>query len=180
MNLGELALDDHNRSELYVIISLPAFGLIVTAEPYFAITEPSDVVVLDNYITSSSKGRAVQTAKYQPLPQGHYIANVRPAVIKRTGLATFNPLELNQAQNAVRIARLAGAEEYARESLAKAECLLRQAEKLQSLDPDDFDTKSVSATARAAVEAAEEARWTAVMNQAGQSVARVRVRAVSE
>jgi hypothetical protein len=64
--------------------------------------------------------------------------------------------------------------------LAKAECLLRQAEKLQSLDPDDFDTKSVSATARAAVEAAEEARWTAVMNQAGQSVARVRVRAVSE
>ena len=178
MNLGELALDDHNRSELYVIISLPAFGLIVTAEPYFAVTEPSDVVVLDNYLTSSSKDRAVHTAKYHP--QGHYIANVRPEVIKRTGLATFNPLELNQAQNAVRIARLAGAEEYARESLAKAECLLRQAEKLQSLDPDDFDTKSVSATARAAVEAAEEARWTAVMNQAGQSVARVRVRAVSE
>ena len=177
MNLGELALDDHNRSELYVIISLPAFGLIVTAEPYFAVTEPSDVVVLDNYLTSSSKDRAVHTAKYHP--QGHYIANVRPEVIKRTGLATFKPLELNEAQNAIRM-RLAGADKYAADELARAECFLQQADKLQSLDPDDFNTKSVSATARSAVEAAEEARWAAVIRQSVQSAARIRVRAVSD
>ena len=168
VNLGELVLDSNNHAELDVAINLPAFGLIVTAEPYFAVSEPTDIVVLDNRAESCMY--AAQTAKYELVPRGYYMANVRPVDVKGIGLATYQPLEVNEAQNAVRIALWAGADVYAPDLLANARFLLRQAERLQGRDPDDFDTESVSTAARAAVEAAEDARSAAAMCQCGESV----------
>jgi hypothetical protein len=170
VNLGEIVLDSNNHARLDVMVNLPAFGLIVTAEPYFAVTEPSDIVVLDNRVESCMYQRAVHTAKYQLVPRGHYIANLRPVDVKGIGLVTYQPLEVNEAQNAVRIALWAGADVYAPDLLANARFLLRQAERLQGRDPDDFDTESVSTAARAAVEAAEDARSAAAMCQCGESV----------
>jgi hypothetical protein len=168
VNLGEIVLDSHNHAELDVMINLPAFGLIVTAEPYFAVSEPTDIVVLDNRADSCMY--AAQAAKYQLVPRGYYIANLRPVDVKGIGLAIFQPLEVTEAQNAVRIALWAGAEKYAGDSFANARFLLQQAEQLQARDPDDYHTNSVSTAARAAVQAAEDARSSAAMCQCGQSV----------
>ena len=165
VNLGELVLDSHNHAGLDVMINLPAFGLIVTAEPYFAVNEPSDIVVLDNRVESRTNECVVSRVKYQLLPRGHYMANLRPVDVKGIGLVSFQPLEVNEAQNAVRIAQWAGADKYAADSFANAQFLLQQAERLQGRDPDDFNSESVLTAARAAVEAAEDARSSAVMCQ---------------
>jgi hypothetical protein len=178
VNLGELVLDSNNHAELDVAINLPAFGLIVTAEPYFAVSEPTDIVVLDNRAESCMY--AAQTAKYELVPRGYYIANLRPVDVKGIGLTIFQPLEVMEAQNAVRIALWAGADKYAGDSLANARFLLQQAEQLQGRDPDDYDNNSVLTAARAAVEAAEDARSSAAMCQCGQSVPKCGCSAVRE
>src|SRR5690606_17412939 len=49
-NLGEVQFDGRGRASLDVTTELQAFGLILTAEPYFAVTEPSDVVVMENQV----------------------------------------------------------------------------------------------------------------------------------
>src|SRR5882757_545439 len=49
-NLGEIVPDDSGKSSLSVTTDLQAFGLIVTAEPYFSVTRPSNKVVAENII----------------------------------------------------------------------------------------------------------------------------------
>jgi hypothetical protein len=178
VNLGEIVLDSNNHAQLDVVINLPAFGLIVTAEPYFAVSEPTDIVVLDNRVDSCMY--AARTAKYELVPRGYYMANVRPVDVKGIGLTLFEPLEVTEAQNAVRIAMWSGASKYAGDSLANARFLLQQAEQLQARDPDDYHTQSVSTAARAAVEAAEDARSSAAMCQCGVSVPKCGCPRVSE
>src|SRR5688572_2030436 len=83
VNLGEVILDDNNRGVLNVSAELQTFGLIVTAEPYFGVTQPSDVVVVENFIRSDTKGEVQQvTAKYELLKRGQYAVNVPPAELK--------------------------------------------------------------------------------------------------
>jgi hypothetical protein len=74
-NLGELALSgDH--SSLLATSSLQVFGLIVTAEPYFAVTQPSDVVVMENFVRNDTTGTIEQVdAKYELLKRGQYVLN---------------------------------------------------------------------------------------------------------
>src|ERR1700744_5168065 len=71
-NLGEVVLDDGN-SHLDVTIDLQAFALIVTAEPYFGVSQPSDVVVMENIIREDTLGKVEQTSvKYDLLKRGSY------------------------------------------------------------------------------------------------------------
>jgi outer membrane protein OmpA-like peptidoglycan-associated protein len=152
-NLGEVVLDgDH--SELLSTTELQSFGLIVTAEPYFAVTQPSDVVVAENFIRNDTTGTIEQVeAKFELLQRGQYImdrARYQPVKIDRKG-----PLQLAEAQNAVQIARLAGAEKYAADTFMKAQIGLKNAE--------DFllrskDRKRSATNAREAAQMAEDAR----------------------
>ena len=48
VNLGEVLVGDNHRSKLNVTTDLQAFALIVTAEPYYAVRQPSNVVVLED------------------------------------------------------------------------------------------------------------------------------------
>src|SRR5262249_55155030 len=48
-NLGELALDPGN-ARLKASTDLQTFGLIVTAEPYFAVTQPGNMVVMEGVV----------------------------------------------------------------------------------------------------------------------------------
>src|SRR5580700_2492487 len=100
-NLGELALNgDH--SGLLAASSLQVFGLIVTAEPYFAVTQPSDVVVMENFVRNDTTGTIEQVeAKYDLLKRGQYILNVKPAEITPRRLDPKVPLEIYEARNAV-------------------------------------------------------------------------------
>src|SRR5260370_15625587 len=82
-NLGEVVLNGSTNSKLDVTTELQAFGLIVTAEPYFAVTMPSDVVVMENIIRKDTAGKIEEIdAKYELLPRGQYTMNVSPTDLR--------------------------------------------------------------------------------------------------
>ena len=154
-NLGEVLLNGSN-SKLDVTTELQSFGLIVTAEPYFAVTQPSDVVVMENIIRDDTRGTIEQVdAKYELMKRGQYTLNVNPAEIKAVRLDRKTPLELYEARNAVQIARWTGAQQYAGETFQKA---------VQDLEQGETDLtrnagrKPIATAAREAVQMAEDAR----------------------
>src|SRR6266581_2023121 len=125
VNLGEVLLDGSNRGVLDVTTDLQAFGMIVTAEPYFAVTQPSDAVVMENFVRPDTKGLVEQVnAKFELLKRGLYTVNVPPAELQPIRLEKIKPLDLYEAQNAVRIAHWSGADRDAADSYSKAQALL--------------------------------------------------------
>jgi outer membrane protein OmpA-like peptidoglycan-associated protein len=144
-------------SKLDVTTDLQAFGLIVTAEPYFSVTMPSDVVVMENVIRTDTVGKIEEIdAKYELLPRGQYTMNVPPDMRKRAIPDAKRPLEVIEARNAVEIARWAGADKYASDTYQKAYQLLDDAENYQSRKHPE--KKSAAMIAREAVQTAEDAR----------------------
>jgi outer membrane protein OmpA-like peptidoglycan-associated protein len=173
-NLGEVILNG-TESKLNVTTELQSFGLIVTAEPYFAVTQPSDVVVMENFVRRDTRGVVQEIdAKYELLQRGQYVVNVPPTELKPLVLDKDTPLDLFEARNAVRIARWVGADKDAADSFAKAEQLLQQAENYKARKAGD---KPVSTTAREAVQTAEDARLIALKRQEENRVAQERAAA---
>jgi outer membrane protein OmpA-like peptidoglycan-associated protein len=153
-NLGEVVLEgDH--AKLLSTTDLQAFGLMVTAEPYFAVTQPSDVVVAENFVRNDTSGTIEQVdAKFELLQRGQYVLDrpdYRPVKINAKG-----PLQLSEAENAVEIARLAGAEKYANDTFQKALIDLQNAEGF--LNGKNHDRKESETNAREAAQMAEDAR----------------------
>ena len=154
-NLGELVLDN-GKAHLKVTTDLQSFGMIVTAEPYFAVTRPSNLVVLENVMRSDTKGFEVPIdAKFDAVQRGQYTVSIPVTQLPATTADPKTPLELLQARNAVAMARATQADRYAPDSLSKAEKLLAQAE-------DYYRRKQgktpIGTVARGATEAAEDAR----------------------
>src|SRR5580693_2314859 len=103
-NLGEVVLEDGN-SHLDVTTDLQAFALIVTAEPYFGVSQPSDVVVMENVIREDTVGKVEQTSvKYDLLQRGTYTMNVAPGTFRPVKIGKKLPLQLLEAENALEIA----------------------------------------------------------------------------
>src|SRR6058998_3150000 len=170
-NLGEVILD-RTKSKLNVTTELQAFGLIVTAEPYFAVSQPSDVVVMENVARKDTVGKVEEiSARYELLRRGEYVLNAPPAELKPIPLDKNTPLDLYEARNAVRIARWVGADTSAGESYVKAEKLLLQAEAYKARKAG---TKPVAMTAREAAQTAEDARLIALKRQEDQRLERER------
>jgi outer membrane protein OmpA-like peptidoglycan-associated protein len=170
-NLGEVILNG-TESKLNVTTELQAFGLIVTAEPYFAVSQPSDVVVMENFVRKDTVGKIEEIdAKYELLQRGQYAVDVPPAELKPIRLDKDTPLDLYEARNAVRIARWANADKDAGESFQKADSLLKQAE---AYEEKKAGNKSVSMTAREAVQTAEDARLIALKRQDERRVSQER------
>jgi outer membrane protein OmpA-like peptidoglycan-associated protein len=153
-NLGEVVLEgDH--AKLLSTTDLQTFGLIVTAEPYFAVTQPSDVVVAENFVSKETEGTIEQVdAKYELLKRGQYVMDrglYKPVKVNPKG-----PLQLAEAENAVEIARLAGAERYAADTYQKAIVDLKNAEDF--LQKKGRNSKESETNAREAAQMAEDAR----------------------
>jgi len=166
-NVGEILLDKDN-SKISATTELQAFGMIVTAEPYFAVTQPSDVVVMENFARKDTTGTIEQIdAKYELLPRGQYTLNVAPADLKPVRLDRNVPLELLEARNAVQIARYAGADQYASDTFRKAAEELENSERLLRKS----SKKTVQTVAREAVQAAEDSRIIAVKKIADEQLA---------
>lgn len=162
-NVGEVILNG-TSSKLDVTTELQAFGLVVTAEPYFGVTQPSDVVVLENFVRKDTVGKVEEIdAKYELLQRGQYTANVLPADLKPIQLDKNTPLDLYEARNAVRIAKWAGADVSAADSFEKASKLLAEAEAYKARKAG---SKPIAMTARQAVQTAEDARLIALKTQA--------------
>jgi outer membrane protein OmpA-like peptidoglycan-associated protein len=161
-NLGEVVLDGDD-SKLHVTTELQSFGLIVTAEPYFAVTQPSDVVVMENFVRKDTKGEPEQIdAKFELLKRGQYTVNAIPSELKPVVLDSKTPLDLLEARNAVRIAQWSGAQTNAPDVFKKAAARLKEAEDLQDRKKGK---KEVSTAARDAVQTAEDARIVGMQRQ---------------
>ena len=165
VNLGELPLKN-GAGQVKAISDMQTFGMIVTAEPYFAVTQPGNMVVLENTLGPGTQGKVENIdAQYELLGRGIYSSSNTKIENAIFGIDRKTPLELFEARNAVRIARIAQADKYAPSSLAKAEQQLRNAEEIYSRKSEK---KSVEAAAREVVETAEEARVMAVKQKAEQ------------
>lgn len=173
-NLGELAIDD-TKANLLSTTELQAFGLMVTAEPYFAVTQPSDVVVMENMIRNDTTGTFEEVdAKYELLQRGSYImnrANYKPVEFDHKG-----PLQLAEARNAVQIARLAGAETYAADTYQKAANNLLNAE---GYARKNSNRKLLETTAREAAQMAEDARIITIKKLQEEELAQERAAAAA-
>jgi len=158
-NLGEV-LRNGTSSKLDVTTELQVFGLVVTAEPYFAVSRPSDVIVMENEVRPDTRGKIeLIDAKYELLQRGQYqhLANVLDLKLNKK-----MPLELYEARNAIQIARTSGADRFATDTFKKAEDSLKQAEAYRARNAG---SKPVTMTARQAVQTAEDARAIAVKRQ---------------
>ena len=155
-NLGEILLDG-TKGKLNVSTELQVFGLAVTAEPYFAVSMPSNLVVMENALREDTKGRIEEMdAMYELLERGEYKRLANPLALK---IDSKVPLELYEARNAVQIARAAGADRLASDTFSKAESSLNQAESYQVRE---IDRKLVTRASRMAVQTAEDSRAIAV------------------
>ena len=145
LNLGEVVANGSNKAHLRVTTEAQAFAMIVTAEPYSAVRQPGDVVVLENQVRPDTVGKIQEvTARYELLPRGQYSWQIPDQL---SAAATEGPkvsmrkyealLELYGAQNAVGIAGAAHAAEYAPTTFAKAQQLLAQAQQLNDHKGDN-------------------------------------------
>ena len=156
VNLGEVLPGDNGKSKLDVTTDLQAFGLIVTAEPYYAVTHPSNEVVAENILRQETKGfEEPIDARFDVLEGGQYTIDMPAEQLPATQSDRSVPLDLLEARNAVAIAKAAGAEQYASASLAKAVGMLERAEdylrRKQGRTP-------IGTAARGATQMAEDAR----------------------
>ncbi len=190
-NVGEVVSDSNGNFKTdNFSVPLQAFGLIITAEPYYNVSMPSDVVVMENIIRKDTLGKEeLINAKFELLPRGQYTYQVpegqqRPVTLDSS---KKNPLELYEAQNAVQIARYAKADQFASDSFQNATTALNQAEDYQRRK----QWKPAIMTAREAVQKAEDARVVSLRRQqqialdterkqAADRVAAARARAAEE
>ena len=159
VNLGEVLLGGNHRSKLQVTTDLQAFALIVSAEPYYAVRQPSNVVVLENVVRGDTKGTSeAVNAKYELMERGGYIPTgykFDPVVLNAK-----LPLEFFEARNALRIAQSEGAEQYAGDSYQHAVALMNNADGYAT--KKNVPRKPLIAVSREAVQTAEDARAVAV------------------
>ena len=181
-NLGEVLAGSSDKAKLRVTTGLQAFGMIVTAEPYGAVRQPSDVVVLENQPRPDTIGnREPIQAKYELLPRGNYTYNVQEGAAAaeasgpRLSMDRYQSVvEIYEAQNAIGIAQSADAARYAPDTFAKAQDQLRRAQAA-------YDSKAgmtvVVTLARQAEQTAEDARTLAVERKHNDALAAAREQA---
>jgi outer membrane protein OmpA-like peptidoglycan-associated protein len=155
VNVGEVLVGGNQRSKLNVTTDLQTFAMLVTAEPYYAVRRPSNVVILENLIRPDTDGTSTSVdAKYELIDRGGYIPTgyrFDPVILN-----TRLPLEFFEARNAVRIAQSAGAETYAAASYEKAMNQMKRADELATMR--NIDRKELIAASREVVQTADDAR----------------------
>ncbi len=167
-NLGEV-LPAGTKNNITVTTALQSFGMIVTAEPYFSVTQPSDVVVLQNQIIEDKTNGVLEkvNAHYLLLPRGAYAETEgSKTVLNPITRDEKSPLEFYQANNAVRIAQDAGADKYASDIMREAMQDLKNASDIDSSKKPD--RKMEITFARQAVQRAEDARLVTLRKQAAE------------
>jgi outer membrane protein OmpA-like peptidoglycan-associated protein len=156
-NLGEVVVNPDGNFKADVTTELQSFGLIVTAEPYFAVIQPSDAVVMENVVRTDTTGK-IETinASYELLPRGQYEYHVPETKLKPVDLNSNkkSPLALYEAINALQIAQYAKADQFAADSYGDAQKLLQQAQ--------DYENRKqwnpAIMTSKEAVQKSEDAR----------------------
>ena len=165
-NLGEL-LPDGDHVSIHVTTNLQAFGMIVTAEPYFAVRVPSNVVVMENHAIEDKTNGILEhvNARYTLLPRGAYTeTSGAHDVFHPITRNEHSPLELYEAHNAYNIAALAGADKYAPDIMARVKQDITNADDIDA--SKHRDEKMEITYAREAVQSAEDARISTIRKKA--------------
>lgn len=156
-NLGPISLD-RDRARLEVTTNFQSFAMIVTAEPYYAVTVPSEMVVLENEVRQDTRGKVdLVDARYELFQRGYWEEGKFDKLAMDDPKA---PFEYWEAQNAMRIARWAQADKYAPESYQKAEAQIKQADVYRGRRGNN--TKPIQMVSREATQFAEDARMVAL------------------
>jgi outer membrane protein OmpA-like peptidoglycan-associated protein len=160
-NLGEFQLNG-DKSKLSVTTRLPNFAMIVTAEPYFAVSNASEEVVLQGVPSSDTKGQITPVVAQLLSRSTYHEGQLQPLTMDPK-----LPLAVYEARNALRIAQLQGAEKYAASAWSTAKATEAQME--------DYIARKqknpILTAARSATQQAEDARSIAVKAEAEQKVA---------
>jgi Domain of unknown function (DUF4398) len=164
INLGQVIPGGSDKASMQVTTAYSTFGLLVTAEPYFAVPYPSDVVILESAVRPDTIGKVEEVkANYQLLPRGQYTLHVQASQLASADMKNQPGVSMEQyeavstlyqARNAVQIAQADGASKAAASTIAKAQDYLTQAQ--AAYGQKDF--KKTTDAARQAVEAASDAR----------------------
>ncbi len=162
--LGEVTLKgpDKTTAGLYATTDLQSYGMIVTAEPYFSVSQPSDVVVMENFLRKDTSGTlGVIDAKYELLKRGQYTMNISGGQLAPITTDLHVPLQLREAREAIAIAKAQGADLYAPDVMAKV------AVNMQNAQGYDFskNEKELDTVAREATQEAEDARRISIVKE---------------
>jgi outer membrane protein OmpA-like peptidoglycan-associated protein len=164
-NSGELLINKNGEGKLSATTPAQTFSMIVTAEPYFAVRVPSEMVVLETETRKNTKGKLFPVSEYKLMRRGQYAKLGNPLAM--TPDLQRVPLEMYEARNAVDIAKSRGAAQYAPEILSKAQASLDEAE---SALARKADKKEIVSTARQTVQFSEDARTLAAQRQEEQRI----------
>ncbi len=153
INLGEVLYDNDGKGKLQTTTQLQTFSLFVTAEPYSAVRQPSEVLILENVLRKNTKGRIFPVNNYPLMKRAQYEKLGNPLALS---LDLKNvPLEMYEARNAVEIAKSRGAEKYAPDVFSKADGGLKLAENALA---QKANRKEIVSLARQAAQFSEDAR----------------------
>jgi hypothetical protein len=162
--LGEVTLKDPNSKSagLYATTDLQSYGMIVTAEPYFSVSQPSDVVVMENFLRKDTSGTLETVdAKYELLKRGQYTMNINAGALSPIASDIRVPLQLREAREAIAIARAQGADQYAPDVMAKVAINMQNAEGYYRTKNE----KELNTVAREATQQAEDARRISIVKE---------------
>jgi outer membrane protein OmpA-like peptidoglycan-associated protein len=174
VNLGEILFGSNGKGKLRTTTQLQSFSLFVTAEPYFAVRQPSEMLILENALRKNTKGRIFVVENYRLMKRSQYEKLGNPLALS---LDLKNvPLQMYEARNSMEIARSRGADRYAPEVFSKADGSLKLAENALARK----STKDVISLARQTAQFSEDARALAVERQEQERIANERAAAAAK
>jgi len=175
INLAELLTNKSGEAKLNATTQLQTFSLIVTAEPYFNVRLPSEVVVVESQIRKDTKGKIFPVTEYKLMKRNQYEKLGNPLALT---LDLKNvPLDVYEARNAVEIAKSRGADKYAPEIFSKAQASLQATETALA---NKANKKDIISTARQTVQFSEDARALAAQRQEEERIAKEREAAAAQ
>jgi len=168
-NLGELVRKGNESAGIDAATDLQTFGVIVTAEPYWAVSQPSDAVVMENMIRQDTTG-TIETidAKYELLQRGQYTENLGASQLEPLTADMRVPLQLREAREAIAIARAQGADRYAADTFQKSLIDMQNAE---GYYVSRHNEKELETEARQATQNAEDARIITIRKEREEALA---------
>jgi outer membrane protein OmpA-like peptidoglycan-associated protein len=164
-NMGEVLVDKTGEGKLNASTQLQTFAMIITAEPYYGVRLPSEVVVLENDTKKNTKGKIYPDNDYQLMVRSQYAKMGNPLAL--TPNLKTTPLEVYEARNAVDIARSQKADAYAPEVFGKAVSSLQMLENQVS---SKAEKKQIITTARQTIQFAEDSRALSAQRQNAERI----------
>lgn len=164
-NLGEIKRRGFWEfdSKIKVTTPLQTFALIITAEPHFLVTRPSQEIMLENLDPYSKSGRTIATTStitYFGNSSDYFRDSRTPQIADVDYKST--PTAVLQARQALALARFAGAERDASTEFELAQTLTKNAEDSWTAGRGE---EAVDIAARKAISQAVQAEQTAMIRK---------------